>query len=204
MRALALLIPAEVHKDCSSSAEKRLFKRFERELSDELYRLSQSWCGQTQPKAPGRSRLCGRMPLRGVLFIEVKGGGARCSKGQWSYINRHGEEHSKAESPFQQVTSAMFTVLGQMKETFGNSAPQVSCTIGHTVIFPDVQFSVRSPEWDLARVIDGNTCWRPMDELMECQYNYSAKDIEKKHGRTPQRMTTDQTKQLGWIFQAGF
>lgn len=79
-------------------------------------------------------------PERGVLVVEVKGGGVRYDPiaGQWESLDRHGRHH-KIKDPFRQGTGAKYLILEQLQ-----AAPRWTqagigrLTIGHTVVLPDV------------------------------------------------------------------
>jgi len=192
---MALMIPSSVHDDCKSSAERRLFGRFKTELPDAYTVLHSLGVARHNKKLVAEIDFVVLSP-RGILCIEVKGGRISHHSGTWTYTDRYGNRHDKRESPFEQVRSAMFGLIKNLRGQFSVPSPQLDAIIGHVVIFPDAQFTVPSPEWDLERVIDCNAIYQPMDELISEQYDYSASEIKRTRNRTCRDMTKDQLSQL--------
>lgn len=90
---------------------------------------------------------------KGVLVLEVKGGGVRCVKGLWSVIDRFGAEHNKSESPFDQARTARFSVEKRLNDLLPQELVK-KINFGFGVVFPDVVFDGRSVEWDSELVFD--------------------------------------------------
>ncbi|WP_421935415.1 NERD domain-containing protein [Phenylobacterium sp.] len=70
-------------------------------------------------------------PRRGLLVVEVKGGGIEIRDGRWSTIDRHGDRH-EIKNPYEQATASKHALLGWLKEH--GLAGRVR--IGHAVAFP--------------------------------------------------------------------
>jgi hypothetical protein len=70
-------------------------------------------------------------PKRGLLVLEVKGGGIQIHDGRWSSINRRGERN-EIRNPYEQATDSKYALLGWLKEH--GFAGRVR--IGHAVAFP--------------------------------------------------------------------
>lgn len=70
-------------------------------------------------------------PKRGLLVIEVKGGGIEIHDGRWSTIDRRGDRHP-IKNPYEQATDSKHALLGWVKEH--GLAGRVR--IGHAVAFP--------------------------------------------------------------------
>ncbi|MCP3138690.1 nuclease-related domain-containing DEAD/DEAH box helicase [Pyxidicoccus xibeiensis] len=91
---------------------------------------------------------------RGVLVLEVKGGGVACGDdGIWTFTDRHGKTFRKSEGPFQQARSGMFSLKRRLGELLGEEriAPVL---FGFGVLFPDCEFSERGVEWAPEFVFD--------------------------------------------------
>ncbi len=93
---------------------------------------------------------------KGILALEIKGGGVHCEEGEWHYTNRHGDISRKREGPFEQARTAMFALKNNLKREFGTSIAN-SFTYGYGVIFPDCQWVIESSEWDKEQVADLNS-----------------------------------------------
>lgn len=73
-------------------------------------------------------------PDKGILILEVKGGGVEIEDGQWFTTNARGERN-KIKDPFEQAKDSKYALLGYIKET----APElVQYPIVHGVVFPDI------------------------------------------------------------------
>jgi hypothetical protein len=92
---------------------------------------------------------------RGVLVLEVKGGGVDCHDGIWTFTDRFGVEHRRSESPFQQARSGMFSLKQRLERHFGVETIR-RLPWGYGVVFPDTDFDVRSVEWEDAMVLDAD------------------------------------------------
>ncbi|WP_020573056.1 nuclease-related domain-containing DEAD/DEAH box helicase [Salinispora arenicola] len=90
---------------------------------------------------------------RGLLVLEVKGGGVSCRDGTWHTVTREGVPRRLKESPFTQAEQARLQLEQQLKRGFGYET--VGRTVfGHGVVFPDIDFDEMSIEWAPEMVID--------------------------------------------------
>jgi hypothetical protein len=55
---------------------------------------------------------------RGLLVLEVKGGGVNRRGGVFVYSDRYGVEHRSSEGPFQQARSGMFSLRRRLVDRF--------------------------------------------------------------------------------------
>jgi hypothetical protein len=86
----------------------------------------------------------------GMYVLEVKGGGIRCSDGIWTSTGRSGLESTLKESPFKQASTARYALENELWEK--SMIRLNDLVVGYGVVFPDTEFSQRSPEWDLGIV----------------------------------------------------
>ncbi|MDF2995117.1 MAG: hypothetical protein K0R27_754 [Xanthobacteraceae bacterium] len=70
-------------------------------------------------------------PKRGLLVLEVKGGGIEIHDGRWSTIDRRGNRHD-IKNPYEQATASKHALLGWLKEQGLGGRIR----IGHAVAFP--------------------------------------------------------------------
>lgn len=90
---------------------------------------------------------------KGILVLEVKGGGVRRDQGQWVMTDRHGTERIRRESPFDQAKGARFSVQERLEKLLPE--PLITkINFGFGVMFPDVVFDEQSVEWDSALIFD--------------------------------------------------
>jgi thymidine kinase len=96
------------------------------------------------------------IPGRGVVCVEVKGGGVSQRDGLWTSKDRFGVVHELKRSPFAQAKSAMFKLRKAVEERFGKSSNEVRVPFGYLVVLPDVDCPPPCPEFGHADVIDRN------------------------------------------------
>lgn len=80
---------------------------------------------------------------RGILCLEVKGGGVKCEDGIWTTRNRFNEENRLAESPFDQASGAMFAFRDLLNNVMGY---KLDIPYGYGVIFPDCYLEGQVPQ----------------------------------------------------------
>lgn len=98
--------------------------------------------------------LCGP---RGLMVLEVKGGGIKCIDGRWSFFDRKGRENRARESPFRQAEGALHGLLAKLAGRFGNEALRQFVS-GYGVIFPDCEWHQDGAEWDGNTLADARSC----------------------------------------------
>lgn len=96
-----------------------------------------------------------------ILVLEVKGGGVSCRNGIWTFTDRFGQEHRRAEGPFAQASSAMFALKKRLDQEL--PARTLSRTgFGYACVFPDCDFHDQtSVEWAKQQLIDPSQCRTP-------------------------------------------
>lgn len=93
------------------------------------------------------------IPGRGVMCIEVKGGGVRCTNGKWTTSNSEGT-YALQRSPFAQARDSMFKLKKAVEEQFGQRSDELSCPFGWIVIFTDSLAPQVSPDFRRDELID--------------------------------------------------
>jgi hypothetical protein len=89
---------------------------------------------------------------KGLIVIEVKGGGVRRDADGWAFAGRHGVTR-EVRGPFQQATQALWSLVKLLKrENVGHQLDRIS--FGHAVAFPQCEFSEQSVEWDRTYIWD--------------------------------------------------
>ncbi len=73
-------------------------------------------------------------PNRGILILEVKGGGIFIDNGTWCSIDRNRKKH-KIKDPFQQAKDSKFALLNFFNQI---DTSLTKIPIIHGVIFPDI------------------------------------------------------------------
>lgn len=80
----------------------------------------------------------------GVLGFEVKGGRVACEDGIWFFTDRYGQSHKKSHGPFEQVKIATYGLQSYLKKSINIDLDKY--VMGWGVIFPDIEWSLDSPE----------------------------------------------------------
>jgi hypothetical protein len=163
---MARMVP-ERPADTASAAEVVVFNKIRDELSGEWTALHSVGLTihNTKPWAEIDFVLIGPP---GVFCLEVKGGIVSREGGVWyttpQYGPKAGRRQRLKESPFEQVGSAsaqLFSFLDALLATVGRSIT------GYAVATPDVAWTVRGPDIDLALIYDQDDVRRSFDEFMK-------------------------------------
>lgn len=85
------------------------------------------------------------IPDRGVLCLEVKGGGFEVEDGVW---RRPNSPEERTESPINQAESAMYQLKNELDNVFGNEWQDSELPLGCVVIFTDTNWpqGIRDPD----------------------------------------------------------
>lgn len=148
---MARMIPPFISADVKSSAERKLFEVIKKDPLAEYVVLHSLGLSTHQYKRQAEIDFV--VVGEGlILCLEVKGGRVSQKEGVWFFTDRFGQSVSKTEGPFAQASSAMFSLRSLLHPTLGESANDIM--YGYGVLFPDVEFAQKSPEWDPAIVYD--------------------------------------------------
>jgi hypothetical protein len=134
------IYPAALNPNTKSSAERRLYEAFTRELDDEWIVFHHiKWIGNDDRGHPcdGETDFVVAHPHLGVLIIEVKGGGIQFDETIGHYIStdRRGADHDIGD-PFEKATGDKHTLIAKLRST--SHFPRRRILFGHMVAFPDV------------------------------------------------------------------
>jgi hypothetical protein len=146
------MIPSLVFEETSSPAERHVF-----DLLQEVVLGPDTVAYHSLNLANHEYKLLGELDFvvlspRGVLVLEVKGGGVQRRGGVFVYTDRYGTEHRSSEGPFKQARSGMFSLKRRLTDRFGAEIRDLS--FGYAAVFPDTSFPFESVEWDPEMVID--------------------------------------------------
>src|SRR4051794_29635110 len=127
---MARMLPRECPGDTPSGAERRLFKRIERDLSDQWTAMHSVGIARhaRKPWAEADFVLIGP---GGVYVLEVKGGAVQRIDRQWTTNGQ-----PLKQSPIDQAAgagAALYADLSKQHPTIRSAA------VGHGVCFPDVR-----------------------------------------------------------------
>ncbi len=151
---MAVLIPSEVRSDLSSG-EARVFHEIKEAPGSRDWivfhslAMSSAYSGRY-----GEVDFVILIPGKGIVCVEVKGGGVSCANGVWTTTNRHRVTQSLKQSPFDQARSGMWNLLSFVQRRFGTNSPEARCPTGWMVIFPDAVCPPVTPEFARDEVVD--------------------------------------------------
>jgi hypothetical protein len=174
------MIPPFCDEKTVSDGERKLFRAFQNMKGD--YTILHS-LGIAQH----RDKIFGEIDFvilcsEGVLCLEVKGGRVYRKDGVWVFVNRNGEEHPKAEGPFRQVLSAMFSLRDHLKRHFGSGDPLVECLYACGVMFPDMPFAQKGPEIIDEIVFDSRGSQNELGIYIDRVFTYWREQLRTRHG----------------------
>ena len=127
-----------------SKAEARFYAACRDELpSDWLVLFSVPWIGTSLGGQPrdGEADFVILVPERGILVVEVKGGGVQFepATSQWTSIDKHGTSHP-IKDPFAQARNEKHSILRAIKDDAAwRRAQSHRVNIGHAVLLADVE-----------------------------------------------------------------
>lgn len=178
---MARMLPATVHPDTASSAERRIFDLLKDDSATSDWTVLHSLGLSRRGSRPyGEIDFVALIPRWGVLCLEVKGGRVACRNGQWETADRYGRTAHLKRSPFLQARECMFA----LRDAVMNRAPlgfPADLFYGYAVVLPDVTFDERSPEWESSQVIDRQALARPLSTALLL----AVKQQRKLHGDKP-------------------
>ncbi len=135
---MAVMYPRTLFKpDLKSEAEGKVFDALEAHLDDEWEVFhSAAWVVRDKKRGStdGEIDFVIVHPERGVLCLEVKGGGIECQHGAW--YGHHDGKRERIKDPFNQALDHTYDLkrkLGGMAAKGGGKL-----LIGHAVAFPDI------------------------------------------------------------------
>ena len=183
------VIPSVISPETDSDAEKRVFKDFKRAtaLGTDATVYHSLRLSEHEYKVEGELDFVIVAP-RGLLFLEVKGGGvSRDEEGIWSYSNRYGETNQNSEGPFVQVDRAMYSIMqGEDIRTLCGRNEYRDMVYGIGVIFPDCTFSdIDTVEWENDIVLDYSTYKNAsdLDIYIRNLMDYWRRKVDASHKR---------------------
>src|SRR5258708_27895714 len=164
---MARMLPAATREDTTSAAERAVFTRIHDELSTDWIALPA--LGLTihdaKPWAEIDFVLIGPP---GVFCLEVKGGLISRRDGIWYTTPQRGQNAGRAQrlqqSPFEQVGSASAALFHFIERTSPGAAKAIT---GYAIAAPDVGWTVRGSDVDLALVYDQRDSMRPFSDFMD-------------------------------------
>ncbi len=169
---MARMIPPTIHPSVRSSAERRMFALFQSEPgTDGWVCLHSLGLARHATKRRGEIDFL-LLTTKGIFVLEVKGGRVTRDQGTWRFTDRFGVTHEKYESPFDQASSAMFSLEREVRQLFHDDARWSDMLFGFGVMFPDIVFEVTGTEADQRQVYDSRDLRRPIPQYVDRLASY--------------------------------
>lgn len=180
---MAVLIP-DTPKNCTAT-ERTVFRRFERDLSDDWIVLHSLGLSGHPQKVWGEADFVVLCP-RGVFVIEVKGGRVSCKDGKWTVTSPDGSQsYTRHEGPFEQAKSAMIAVRNIVEQ----SGQFSNVLFGYGVIMPFERFSATGAEIELSVLLDNADFRQNLGFYVGRLATYWEECLQKRQGRVPRRIS---------------
>ena len=163
---MARMLPPEVSSSTKSPAEIALFPKLRDELDDDWVVLHSVGVASGNRKPWSEiDFVC--VSNSGIYCIEVKGGGISRRDGVWVQTNRHGQEFTSNEGPFQQVAGASTALHHFLRDQRIEAIQQRQTVVGYGVATPDITFEVEGADIDTRLVYDVNDTQKPFTEYLD-------------------------------------
>lgn len=153
---MVTFIPPFMGQEIKSAAERHMFDVLQRLDIKNAFVLHSLGLPRHQSKIYGEIDfviVCDR----GVACLEIKGGRVECHNGQWIFLDRYGNEHTRPEGPFAQVIGNMFSLRDELKRSFFNNPNTGYILMAAGVVFPDIEFRSSSEEIIHEMIYDKST-----------------------------------------------
>lgn len=128
-------------KRLGSPAEAEVYRRCKELPNEYLVLFSFPWIDLTPTgiRRDGETDFIVFHPQKGILFVEVKGGGISMDPTHncWTSRNRKGQENS-IKNPFRQAHDCKYAFLNHLKEDEEWSHLGMRPLMGHAVLLPDI------------------------------------------------------------------
>jgi len=199
------MIPAQIYKGNPSPGEKEIFRRLADDPNTKEWIVLHSLdIARHVERTAGEADFVIIIPHKGVICLEVKAASSiRREAGLWYYGSN---PKSDKRGPFKQASEAMHSIRQRLLHE-SHSLSRV--LFWSAVIFPYVEFSIRSGEWHPWQVID-NTGFRrkPVSILVLEVLAEARKFLEEKSAlwfdKARNEPTTAQCEQIAKILRPDF
>lgn len=173
---MARMLPRECPPDTPSTAERRLFRRIEADLSDDWTALHSVGIARHRRKPWAEADFVLVGP-GGVFVLEVKGGAVQRIERRWTTNGKPLDQ-----SPIDQAAGAAAALYGDLAERL--PAVRAAC-VGHGVCFPDVRFDVGGADVELDVVYDADDGSDGFDRYVTRLVNHWRDRLSAIKGRGP-------------------
>jgi len=126
---------------------------------------------------------------RGVLCLEVKGGGISTHDGRWEYTNSSGQSTVKDESPFQQATNNMYSLRTYLRKKLPANTDLYHVQYACAVAFPDITYTHKEIDFDGSLIYDIRKT--DLAAFITCCYDYWSQKFLVQNSQPATHMTKE-------------
>lgn len=196
------MIPPFYEESITSDGEKKLFRALQN-LSNDFVVL------HSLGIADHREKVFGEIDFvivceEGILCLEVKGGLVRREEGLWYFIDRYGQENVKAEGPFEQVISSMYSLRDYLKKHFGPGDPVSKCQYACGVVFPDMPFTWKGVDIIPEIIFDARRVPEDIADYIHRVFTYWRNRLKEKYGFTGEKLNRAQIDRVACYLRGDF
>ncbi len=173
---MARFIPSNLDPETKSSAEKNLYRLFRQMSGTDDWVIMHSVALADHPsQSQGEADFVVIIPNRGVIVLEVKGGGISYTDGLWYSIDRNSIQY-QIKNPQQEANDAMHAIKNHLAINQGIGSKFQFALFTFGVVFPDTEIGNQLTIPDLAReqIADMSDCFNVKRYLLRL-IDYAAK-----------------------------
>lgn len=200
---MSRMIPPFYEESITSDGEKKLFRALQKFLSDEFVVLHSLGIAEHREKVFGEVDFV-IVCEEGILCLEVKGGMVRREDRLWYFTDRYGQKNVKAEGPFEQVISSMYSLRDHLKKRFGPGDPVSKCQYACGVVFPDIPFTQKGIDIIPETVFDTRSNPEDIQGYIRRVFAYWRNRLKEKHGLTGDRLNRAQIDRVTGYLRGDF
>ncbi|MEQ8246204.1 MAG: NERD domain-containing protein [Alphaproteobacteria bacterium] len=130
----------------------------------------------------------------GLFCLEVKGGHVSRYQGKWT-IGWPGKQYESLEGPFKQSESAIWPLADEITSRTGIAARR-ECLLGWGVVFPDIVFDEKDPEWSTNVIFDQRDVPKPFAEYVGRLEDHYRKRLGELGRKQPSRLGPAKVQQI--------
>ncbi|MBI2478263.1 MAG: NERD domain-containing protein [Planctomycetia bacterium] len=169
---MARMIPPTIHSTVRSGAERQTFAILrDAPGTDDWVCLHSLSLAKHDSKRRAEIDFV-LLTRQGIFVLEVKGGRISRRDGVWTYTDRWDNSVSKSESPFDQASSAMFSLERDIRDKFSDHKHRRRLLFGFAAMFPDITFDVDGVEIDPRQVYDRRSRGRCLTDFIRGLADY--------------------------------
>ena len=158
---MARFMPPNLDPETKSSAEMKLYRLFKQMSDTDDWVIMHSVALANHPsQSQGEADFVVVIPNKGVIVLEVKGGGITYSDGLWYSIDRNSIQY-QIKNPQQEANDAMHAIKDHLTANQGIGSKLQFALFEFGVVFPDTEIGDHLTIPDLAReqIADMSDCF---------------------------------------------